>query len=259
MTTIIGIDPGRSGGLAWNSSGEGIQACPMPSDEEQVIKLIREILQANADHRVVAYIELVTGYVVKDKGATCPACKQSIAKGEPGSRMFTFGRGVGVLRGALGMAGIEVMEVSPRTWQKPFYVNLAKQDGQRKSRSERKRILHDIAQRRFPQLQVTLKTADALLIYAYAEMMVGQELDAILAHDTPSVAVPFLQTHSEKFAELKSKLLPEKKETVPGDGTTLFIGNFQGKDCVFKNNGSGATFLHVADAHDLAMLPKGPQ
>jgi hypothetical protein len=53
MTTIIAIDPGVSGGIAWNSVGEGVQACGMPRDEEAVVKLLREILEVNAENRIV--------------------------------------------------------------------------------------------------------------------------------------------------------------------------------------------------------------
>jgi hypothetical protein len=243
MTTIISVDPGVNGGLAWNSINEGVQACSMPRDEESVVKLLQQIIQANANHRIVAYIELVTGYVKIGKD------EKERENRQPAHTMFRFGRGVGVLVGALRMAGIDPVEVSPRTWQKPFYVNLAKQDGQRRSRSERKRILHDIAQRRFSQLHVTLKTADALLIYSYASMQVGQELEGIVEQQRVSLPKAFSENHAEKFKQMK--------DVLPGDGRHLFIAEWKGQDCVFRRDGSGsAIFLHPADAHDLALLPR---
>lgn len=257
MITIIAIDPGASGGIAWNSEGEGIQATGMPREENEVTDLLRSIIEANRGHRIVAYIELVTGYVAKPKGETCSACGQPKAKDEPGSRMFTFGRGVGIIAGALRMVGIEIHEVSPRTWQKPYYVILATPGGQRKSKPERKRILRDVAQRQFTGLEVTLKTADALLIHAYGSAQQTQEIEVL---ETPNVP-PAL------FVDLKSKIKKvigchgdvHDKDCacdVPGAGSE-FIGRWNGIDCVFRKGTTGNVLLHTADSHDLATLPKG--
>lgn len=252
MKTIIAIDPGASGGLAWNSA-EGIQARVMPREEEAVIELLQSIL-IDTGNRVVAYLELVTGYIK-------PLTKEDEDREnrQPAHQMFTFGKGVGVIRGALRMAGIEIHEVSPRTWQKPYYVNLATEGGQRKSRTERKRILRDIAQRRFMGLEVTLKIADALLIHAYGSAMESQELEGL---STPNVDPTRFDGLKRKIKKVKGCHgdLHEKdcKCDVPGNGTE-FIGEFKGQDCVFRRDPIGATFLHVADAHDLAMLPRGSQ
>lgn len=226
MTTIIAIDPGRTGGIAWNSLSEGVQACCMPYDEDGVIKLLRQIIEVNANHRIIAYMELVTGYIKVDKD------EEERENRQPAHQMFKFGRGVGTLVGALKMVGIEPREVSPRTWQKPFYVSLSKQNGQRKSRSERKRILRDIAQRRFQQIEVTLKTADALLIYAYASMMESQELEGIQGDNRVVLPIPFTNSHAERFSELKhavANVLVNGKKDLSGGGN---------RPC---KHGSGAT------------------
>jgi hypothetical protein len=180
----------------------------MPREEGDVVKLLLEIVQVNIKHRIVAYIELVTGYIKIDKD------EEERENRQPAHQMFKFGRGVGVLVGALKMVGLEPREVSPRTWQKPFYVNLSKPDAQRKSRSERKRILRDVAQRRFPQIEVTLKTADALLIHAYASMMEGQELEGLACEEKVSLPIPFTEKHTEQFSALKQAVAK-----VPVNGT----------------------------------------
>lgn len=63
------------------------------------------------------------------------------------------------------------------------------------------------------------------------------------------------------FKELKQTVAK-----VPGNGSgerdqagNCFIANFQGKDSVFRRDPIGATFLHVADSHDLQTLPRGNQ
>lgn len=290
MITIIAIDPGASGSIAWNAPGEGIQAVVMPREESEVIAVLQSILElrlpfkecstclgsgdyqsykgaavvkcptckgtgansAPCPKKVVAYIELVTGYIKPlDKA------EEDRENRQPAHTMFKFGRGVGVLVGALRMAGIEIHEVSPRTWQKPYYVNLAKEGGQRKSRSERKRILRDIAQRQFMGLEVTLKTADALLIHAYGSAQQSQEIEVL---ETPNVPPAI-------FVDLKSKIQKvvgchgdvhdrDCSCEVPGAGSE-FIGRWNGIDCVFRKEKTGNVLLHTADSHDLATLPKG--
>jgi hypothetical protein len=267
MTTVIGIDPGASGGFAWNSQGEGVQACPMPRDEDAVVELLRRILLENKDHRVVAYMELVTGYVRKAaRGEACHACgglKQD--GGEPGSRMFSFGRGVGVITGALKIAMVDILEVSPRTWQKPYVNSLTGQDGKRYAKPERKRILRDIAQRRFQQIEVTLKTADALLIYAHASALVEQELEGLEPEGRPIVP-PIVSV-----PELKQRVSKLKQEiaAVPVDGTDFKerscvrqpgefrIGVWKGQPYVFAPDIGGAyRMIRKASEGDIQRFPK---
>ena len=78
--------------------------------------------------------------------------------------MFKFGRGVGVLIGALMAFGWRVIEVTPQKWQK--HIGLGTRGSM--SKTEWKNKLKSEAQRRYPDLTVTLSTADALLIMEYA-------------------------------------------------------------------------------------------
>lgn len=246
MTTVLGIDPGALGGFAWNEKDKGVRSCSMPRDQYAVVELIRSIVEANQGNRIVAYIEMVTGYIKPvDKG------EEERENRQPAHQMFKFGRGVGLLTGALVMAGIEIHEVSPRTWQKPYYVNLATPGAARKSRSERKRVLHDIAQRRFPQIQVTLKIADALLIHAFGVAMEGETLPGLEASEKPHVPLPFSHGYGPQFEGMK-------RACVPVDGKRLFIAEYRGKECVFQHGRHGAIYLHEADSHDLDLLPRGP-
>jgi hypothetical protein len=75
--------------------------------------------------------------------------------------MFKFGEGYGFLKGVVQALGIKLVLVRPQVWQKPFNLGTASRCA---SQSEWKNKLKAEAQRRFPQLPVTLATADALLI-----------------------------------------------------------------------------------------------
>jgi hypothetical protein len=79
--------------------------------------------------------------------------------------MFKFGMGYGVIRGALIALGWRIIEVTPQAWQKHFSLGTKASCA---SPGEWKNKLKAEAQRRFPDQDVTLKTADALLILDYA-------------------------------------------------------------------------------------------
>lgn len=80
------------------------------------------------------------------------------------SAAFAFGENYGSWRTAIAMNGIPLKEVLPQTWQRQVCPNI---EG---TGSERKRALKDEAQRRFPDLRVTLSNSDALLISEYARI-----------------------------------------------------------------------------------------
>lgn len=143
---ILAIDPGASGGLAWNDDG-GTHAIPMPETDGDLVDWLRAIKIAQVE---TAWVEEVGGF---------------IGHPQPGSAMFKFGFGAGVIRGALMAFGYRVELVRPQKWQKHFSLG-AKRDCQ--TNTEWKNKLKSEAQRKFPNLTVTLKTADALLILDYA-------------------------------------------------------------------------------------------
>ena len=147
MNTLIAIDPGKSGGIAWVTPDGFTNGCPMPDTEGDVLDRLREL----AIYQPTAYVEEVGGY--------CGA-------GQPGSAMFTFGRGFGFILGCLMSMGVSVVLVKPQKWQKHFSLGTSREAG---SKADWKRKLKAEAQRRYPTVDVTLKTADALLILDYAK------------------------------------------------------------------------------------------
>jgi len=151
MKTIIGIDPGASGGIAVEQFGR-VFCEGMPETLEDLVGVVREIKTAAEREgcEVVCALEQVGGYA---------------GKGQPGSAMFRFGESFGFVRGVLQTLGVKVVLVRPQVWQKGFGLGSASACA---SKSVWKNKLKAEAQRRFPDLEVTLKTADALLILEYA-------------------------------------------------------------------------------------------
>jgi hypothetical protein len=119
----------------------------MPQTEGDVVAFLHTASIASGAR--VAYVERVGGFT---------------GDGQPGSAMFKFGRGVGVLIGALMALNWRVIEVPPQRWQKFIGIGTRGVD----SKTDWKNKLKAEAQRRNPYQAVTLATADALLMMDYA-------------------------------------------------------------------------------------------
>ena len=161
MKVIIAIDPGAEGGIAVRVFGQTV-CHAMPDTEGDRLELIRDIKRAaDVEHaECVCVLEEVGGFA---------------GQAQPGSAMFKFGQGFGFLRGVVQTLGIKLELVRPQTWQKVFGLGTAascakKNDWKNKLKAE--------AQRRFPDLKVTLKTADALLILEWALLVDGRQASA---------------------------------------------------------------------------------
>lgn len=120
----------------------------MPATQGDLLDLIRS-LKAAADaegRETVCVLEEVSGFA---------------GQAQPGSAMFKFGEHYGFAKGVVQSLGIKLVLVRPQIWQKGFGLGTASNCA---SKSEWKNKLKAEAQRRFPHISVTLKTADALLI-----------------------------------------------------------------------------------------------
>jgi hypothetical protein len=146
---ILAIDPGASGGMAVGMGKRGVIALSMPSTPADIVELLNELWELKEPgERGVCYLEKVNGY-----------------GGLPGVRMFNFGENYGVIQGALASMKAPTVLVTPQAWMKRL--GLGGQGA--KNKSKWKNTLKAEAQRRYPELKITLKTADALLILAAHE------------------------------------------------------------------------------------------
>lgn len=152
MKTVLAIDPGASGGIAVQEGDSKPYVFAMPDTDGDLVGELKAIAcRARSENlEYVAFIEQLTGFA---------------GVAVPGHTMFKMGRNLGVAIGALQAFGFRVEMVTPQKWTKYFSVGTARSCG---SKTEWKNKLKAEAQRRFPDLKVTLKTADALLILDYA-------------------------------------------------------------------------------------------
>jgi hypothetical protein len=145
QTLHLAIDPGASGGIAWQTQ-EAVCTQRMPSTEGDILSFMRRF---NPNEYVV-FMEEVGGYV---------------GKAQPGSAMFTFGRNTGFLIGVIMALGFRLEMVRPQRWQKDLGIGNSRACA---SKTEWKNKLKALAQRKFPGVDVTLATSDALLILDHA-------------------------------------------------------------------------------------------
>lgn len=144
---VIGIDPGKNGGIALMNTAthkiEGVFKIPdTPAD-------LLELLQGFPRDGCVAYLEQVHE--------------------QPGQRgMFEFGRNYGMIETSLTASKISHYKVTPQKWQKGFQLRKPETTDKTKAYSQRKAILKAKAQEIFPEFKVTLGNADALLLAEYA-------------------------------------------------------------------------------------------
>jgi hypothetical protein len=155
IETVAGIDPGASGGIAIISGDNIVQAFPIPKTEGDIALLFAERIKPAG----ITYCVLEAVHSFPGQGVVSS---------------FTFGRGVGLLVGLLMAHRIPFEEIPPRTWQKalgiPPRIKAPKRPkpfmtyAPEESQSEWKNRLKAKAQQLFPEIKITLSTADALLI-----------------------------------------------------------------------------------------------
>jgi hypothetical protein len=155
---MIGIDPGKSGAIAsyrtsFEPPGEPLWMVEKLAGSPQELA---EQLKGYADQATeleaprVAVIEEVGGF---------------IGKPQPGSRMFTFGRGFGQIEGVLACLKYQIIRIRPAAWQGALSLLTRRNE----SKPDHKRRMRLKAFDLFPQLGlIPLDRVDALLIlYAH--------------------------------------------------------------------------------------------
>ena len=154
QNVIIGIDPGKGGGLAVSVKGVIKEFHKYPTTQQDLYYTMYEILN-NYKGIPLAYLEQVHAFPTDGR-----------------SSAFKFGTNYGIWKGLLLGLQIDYKLVAPQTWMKSL--------GLSKDKKERKNQLKEMAQRvvdkqfnNFNELKnkrVTLHTSDAVLISIYGYM-----------------------------------------------------------------------------------------
>tara|TARA_Y100000034_G_C6676539_1_gene297238 strand:+ start:152 stop:616 length:465 start_codon:yes stop_codon:yes gene_type:complete len=147
---FIGIDPGKSGGIAILTSETAIvHACPRTI--EDMATLIGVCLNDVSAENVRVTVEKVWAFPTD---------------GRRGS--FSFGENYGQWQGILASHELDPVYVTPKIWQSHYEIKKGL------PKPVRKKILKQLAKDKYPDtIGITLKTADALLIALYGQEDLG--------------------------------------------------------------------------------------
>ena len=162
---VIGIDPGKGGGIAVITS-ETVQIHNCPRTVEDMATLVGICLSDVSAYRTKVFLEKVWAFPTD---------------GRAGS--FSFGENYGQWQGILASHELKPTLVTPKTWQSHFDIKKGL------PKNVRKKILKQIAKEKCPETKrITLKTADALLIAIY-----GVEVDLSYKRELPWVHPTLLE------------------------------------------------------------------
>ena len=157
---IIALDPGASGGIAYRDADGIVRAERMPEGMTAQVDRLRELA-----------VEL---------GPGVEACVERVGTYRPGNSgpaAATFARHCGHLDAALYCLGIPTAHnPTPQRWMKGLGTWPA-------DKHERKLAIREWAARRYPHLRVTLATADALAMLAWAEKLEVTNAEAVRRND----------------------------------------------------------------------------
>lgn len=162
--TIMGIDPGKNGGIAIKTN-----------DETSVLSMSNK-----------TEMDIWEWMVDQPRPTMCYIEKVHSMPGQGVKSMFSFGQNYGFLRGLLIARGVPFEEVLPNTWQDYMKVKLTtakkneidrevarlpkEKQAKKKKNLEyklKKQNTYQRAQQLFPDIKVTHAIADALLISEY--------------------------------------------------------------------------------------------
>ena len=148
MKIYIGIDPGKSGGVCF-LNGDDIRVCKCPATIHDMVNEIEIANDIGVCSAVVEKVHSMPGQGVRS--------------------VWTFTENYAHWCAILATLKVRYVLVPPYTWMK-FYGSMPK------DKRKRKNYLKQLAQQLYPNIKVTLATADAILLAHYL-----QQTDAVEA------------------------------------------------------------------------------
>lgn len=152
INCVIGVDPGRNGGIGIYIPGELTKAVKMPKDIED----LRDFFAYYAEnYNPIVFLEKLS--VRPDDVATDDTKNRMGKLYRIQKMMANFEQ----LKAIIGAARIPYVMVHPMTWQSKLQLRTR---GVQEEKADRKRRYRGFAQASYPNIDVTLWNADALLI-----------------------------------------------------------------------------------------------
>ena len=144
MKIYIGVDPGKSGGVAF-ILGDSMYCFKCPSTAHDMVEEINFCKKLGTEYKTLAVVEKVWSF-----------------PGQGVRSVFTFGQNYGTWIGILSTLEIPYKLVVPNKWMAHF-------GKMPKDKRDRKNYIKSIAQQMYPGGRITLATSDAVLLAIYAK------------------------------------------------------------------------------------------
>jgi hypothetical protein len=163
---MIAIDPGAQGGIVMGPFYPTIIA-PLGTSYHTVQRgpaEVRAIAMPKTDGDISFELAPHGYWNDAEKVAYLEDLVKFAGRNMPSSRMAVYAANWGFIKGCLTYAGYRIIIVPPKKWQQALGLGSAKE----LTKTQWKNKLKERAQQLYPKLNVTLSTADALLIYEAA-------------------------------------------------------------------------------------------
>lgn len=150
---IIGIDPGASGGIAWNDRSSNIVSytAKIPKTRVELFRCLQSILKNYEDTPILAVVEMAQRMPTDRKYSV-------VTYNAIHERILTV----------LEILEINYTQTHPMTWQSKMKLLKRRAKGEKKETyQERKKRLKEAAQSMNPRIKVTNYISDALLLHEF--------------------------------------------------------------------------------------------
>lgn len=161
ISTVVGIDPGTSGGIVTWRPNHNITAIKMPKD---INELKDYLLYLKSNCSPIVFLEKLS---VRPDDVTLGADGVNMGKLY---RMQKMMANFEQLKAIISVCDIPFVMVHPMKWQNELKLR-AKISRKKEEKSERKRRYKEIAGNLYPELKPTLWNADATLIMHFGRFI----------------------------------------------------------------------------------------
>ena len=162
---VIGIDPGKSGGIAVYTKADGMaRVVKMPTSAEDLGELLDYYKE---NYHPIVFLEKLS---IRKEDAATPGKIFGIQK-----LMANFEQ----LKTVLELAGIPYCMVHPLSWEHKLGLRIK---GRKEKKNERKKRYAVYAGELYPGIRATLWNGDALLIMHFGRVQLANDMNWVLSN-----------------------------------------------------------------------------
>lgn len=173
INCVIGIDPGKNGGIAIYIPGQLAKAVKMPKD----VADLRDLLGYYAEnYNPIVFLEKLS---VRPDDVAVQGEKPNMGKIY---RIQTMMANYEHLRAIIETTGVPYVLVHPGKWTSYLNLRIIRKQGPKETKQERKNRYKEFAAHNYPEIKITLWNADALNIMHFGRKVLVNDLNWVRAN-----------------------------------------------------------------------------